>query len=304
MENAQVVATGLRFPEGPVVLGDGSVLVTEIARGTVTRVEPDGRVEVVKEVGGGPNGMAIGPDGALYITNNNGRFTYHEQDGLLIPGHAPPGHVGGMVQRLDLATGELTTLYEACDGKRLLAPNDLVFDTRGGFWFTDHGRSDAERLEYGAIYYAQADGSAIRRVAGHFISPNGVGLSPDECIVYMADTHLSRLWAFDLEAPGQPAPPPAFQPARVVANMPGYQLFDSLAVEADGRVCVATIINGGITAITPDGATEHFPWPDPIVTNIAFGGEDMQDAWITASATGMLLRARWPRPGLRLAYNA
>ena len=100
------------------------------------------------------------------------------------------------------------------------------------------------------------------------------------------------------------APPAPFAPGRVVANLPDYQLLDSLAVEADGRVCVATIVNGGITAIEPDGTLEHFPFPDPICTNICFGGDDLRDAWITASGTGRLYKARWPRPGLRLAFNA
>jgi gluconolactonase len=78
---------------------------------------------------------------------------------------------------------------------------------------------------------------------------------------------------------------------------------DSLAVEASGRVCVATILNGGITAFTPDGTIEHFAVPDPVVTNISFGCDDMRDAWITASGTGRLYRTRWPRPGLKLNFN-
>ena len=100
------------------------------------------------------------------------------------------------------------------------------------------------------------------------------------------------------------APAPGYAPGRVVANLPGYQLLDSLAVEAGGKVCVATIVNGGITIFDPDGSTEHVPVPDPVTTNICFGGADMRDAWITAGATGRLYKARWPRPGLRLAFNA
>jgi len=86
----------------------------------------------------------------------------------------------------------------------------------------------------------------------------------------------------------------------VVKNLEGFQLLDSLAVEAGGKVCVATIINGGITAFDEDGSIEHYPFPDLIVTNICFGGPDMKTAWITASATGKLFRATWPRPGLEV----
>ena len=123
-------------------------------------------------------------------------------------------------------------------------------------------------------------------------------------MVYVADTYLGRLWAFDVVEPGVLAEGPPFQPGRVVCNLPGYQLLDSLAVEAGGKVCVATIINGGVTAFDPDGSTEHFAFPDLLCTNICFGGSDMRDAWVTASGSGKLYKARWPRPGLKLNYNA
>lgn len=298
-----LVADGLQFPEGPVAMADGSVLLVEIQRRALTRITPDGVRETVADLGGGPNGAAIGPDGAAYVTNNGGSFDFFDMGGLNVPGPTPASHQGGTIQRVDLATGAVETLYEACDGKRLVGPNDLVFDRNGGLWFTDHGCSTPEGRKYGALYYAKADGSHIARVRDHLISPNGVGLSPDEDVVYVADTHLGRLWAFDVEAPGRLAPAAPLQPGRVVVNLPGYQLFDSLAVEAGGTVCVATIINGGITAVTPDGETQHFPVPDVITTNLCFGGADMGDVWITASGTGKLYRGRWPRPGLRLNFN-
>ena len=295
------VAEGFEFPEGPVAMADGSVIGTEIRAGRVTRVRPDGSKELVVETGGGPNGAAIGPDGALWIANNGGAFSWHEEQGLTIPGPTPAGHAGGSIQRFDFGTGRLETVYKSCDGRPLIGPNDLVFDAEGGLWFTDHGCSTAEGRRFGALLYAK--GSRITRQREGLIAPNGVGLSPDGRTVYVADTYLQRLWAFDVMEPGVLAPP-GLAPGRVVANLPDYQLLDSLAVEADGRVCVATIVNGGITAFDPEtGGTEHFPFPDPICTNICFGGADMQDAWITASGTGRFYKARWPRPGLRLAYN-
>jgi gluconolactonase len=300
----QLVAENLQFPEGPIAMNDGSVILTEIKRGTLTRIAADGPVSLVANVGGGPNGAAIGPDGAIYVTNNGGSFEWLDTMGMTVPGPTPASHTGGYIQRFDLKTGEIRVLYTECDGKRLVGPNDLVFDKQGGFWFTDHGCSTPEGRKFGAIYYAQPDGSSIKRVQGHFVSPNGVGLSPDEKTVYMADTNLGRLWAFDLSAPGVAVEPPPFQPARVVHNLPGFQLLDSLAVEASGKVCVATIINGGITVFDEDGTTEHFAFPDLIVTNICFGGADMRDAWITASGTGKLYKCRWPRPGLKLNFNA
>lgn len=310
--NIQLVAEGLRFPEGPVVMADGSILLTEIQAGVLTRVWPDGRKETAAEVGGGPNGAAIGPDGAVYVTNNGGSFQYMEVNGLNIPGPTPPDHQGGSIQRVDLDTGKMRTLYTEADGRRLNGPNDLVFDQTGGFWFTDHGTSGASGRTHGGLFYARPDGSSITCARDHLISPNGVGLSPDERTVYMADTMTGRLWALEIESPGKLAPLPPLSQGRVVATLPNYQLLDSLAVEAGGKVCVATIINGGITVFDPageeafgkPGVVEHFPLPDLLTTNICFGGEDMRDAWFTCSGTGCLYKARWPRPGLKLNFNA
>ena len=302
----ELVADGLAFPEGPIAMGDGSVILTEIAAGRLTRVTPDGGTEVLAHTGGGPNGAAIGPDGAVWICNNGGAFSYVEDQGLLIPGPTPPGHEGGSIQRFDLATGKLETVYESCEGRRLIGPNDLVFDNRGGFWFTDHGRTIDGGRHFGAVHYATPDGAHISRQRDELFAPTGIGLSPAGDVVYVADTWLQRLWAFDVAAPGELAPPPfpGVVHGGVVANLPEVQLLDSLAVEEGGTVCVATILNGGITLFDAAGATEHVPVPDIVTTNICFGGADMRDAWITASSTGKLYKTRWPRPGLRLAYNA
>lgn len=300
----QLVTEGLEFPEGPIAMNDGSIVLTEIKAQRLTRVTPDGKKEVLVQTGGGPNGAAIGPDGAIYVTNNGGSFEWLDQGGLTIPGPTPPSHKGGSIQRFDLKTGKLDTLYEACDGRRLVGPNDLVFDKQGGIWFSDHGCSTPEGRKFGGVYYAKTDGSLISRQRDHMISPNGIGLSPDEKTVYVADTFLARLWAIDVAGPGQLAAQAGFGEGRVVCNLPTFCYLDSLAVEAGGKVCVATIIEGGITAFDPNGTFEHFAFPDILCTNICFGGADMMDAWVTASSTGKLYKCRWPRPGLKLNFNA
>ena len=297
-----IVADGLKFPEGPIVCSDGSVIVVEIARGTLTRVEDNGRTEVIAALGGGPNGAAVGPDGAIYVCNNGG-FSWARHGAMLIPGHKSADHAGGSIQRVDLASGAVTILYEACDGTPLHAPNDIAFDSAGGMWFSDFGSTDARGRTHGSLLYAQPDGSAITRVRGELVSPNGVGLSPDEGTVYVADTYCQRLWAYDLAEPGVAAAPPPWMPARLVATLPGFQLLDSLAVLADGRICVGTMVEGGITVFSPDGATDHRPVDDIAITNIAFGGADMCDAWLTGSATGRLYRTRWDAPGQKLPFN-
>ena len=88
------VTTGLQFPEGPIACSDGSVLLVEIRRGTLSRVTADGAITVVAECGGGPNGAAFGPDGMVYVCNNGG-FEWHEQMGITIPGDQPASYRSG-----------------------------------------------------------------------------------------------------------------------------------------------------------------------------------------------------------------
>jgi len=188
----EVIASGLGFPEGPVVMEDGSIILVEIRKGCITRLW-NGRTEVIATPGGGPNGLAIGPDGALYCCNNGG-FEYHDVGGLMVPGNCPPDYSGGRIERVDLSSGKVERLYEAVDGHPLRGPNDLVFDRSGGFYFTDLGKGFARNRDHGGIYYARPDGSLIRQVDYHHISPNGCGLSPDGKTLYFADTMTARLW--------------------------------------------------------------------------------------------------------------
>jgi gluconolactonase len=303
MTEIREVASGLEFPEGPIAMGDGSVLVVEIKRGTLTRVLPDGAKEIVAETGGGPNGAAIGPDGKVYLCNNGG-FEWHDFGGMPMPGDQPADYRGGSIQRVDLESGTVESVYTECDGIPLRGPNDIVFDSQGGFWFTDLGKSRPRERDRTGIFYALPDGSRIREMVFPLETPNGIGLSPDESRVYVAETQTGRVYYWDLEAPGRIRPNPLSpNQGTLLAGLPGLQLLDSLAVDAEGNVCVATIINGGITVISPDGSSvDHVPMPDLMTTNICFGGPDLRTAYITLSATGRLVSTPWRTPGLKLAF--
>ncbi len=306
MDNARVLATGLRFPEAPVWMADGSVILVEIERQTITRVSQDGGVSVIATPGGGPNGLAIGPDGALYCCNNGG-FLWRQEQGFLRPAGPAADYTSGRIERIDPKTGTVTVLYERCGEHNLLGPNDIVFDHQGGFYFTDLGKARARDRDWGGVYYALPDGSRIVEVVHPILTPNGIGLSPDDRVLYVAETETGRLWAFDIEAPGvvAQAPFPSPHGGRLLCGLGGFQRFDSLAVDGEGNVCVATLISGAISVIAPDGTLRRQVMTgDLFTTNICFGGPGLTTAYLTLSGRGELVAIDWPVPGLSLAYNA
>ncbi len=294
------IASGLQFPEGPIAMDDGSVIVVEIARGTLSRVSGDGEISVVADLGGGPNGAAIGPDGACYVCNNGGFIWHKSSQGLMFPGHQPDDYTTGRIERVDLASGEFSVLYSECDGNPLRGPNDIVFDAEGGFWFTDHGKTRERDRDRTGVFYATTDGSHIKEAIFPLEAPNGIGLSPDEKTLYVAETPTGRLWAYPLAGPGEID---TSRRPTMMAQIPSYHMFDSLAVDAEGNICVATLITGGITIHSPDGQDARLvEMPDVLTTNICFGGADLKTAFITLSTTGRLVSCEWDTPGLPLNF--
>ena len=307
MSSFRVVAEGLRFPEGPIAMPDGSLILVEIAGQTLTRVLPDGRTVVIAETGGGPNGAAIGPDGACYICNNGGFVWERSRNSA---GNRPlaqsEDYVSGWIERVDLSNGKVERLYDRCGDNKLNGPNDIVFDAKGNMWFTDLGKRRDRDMDRGVIYWARPDGSEIREVIQPLMTPNGIGLSPDEKTLYVAETESARLYAFEITGDGTVSRvpfPQSMNGGRLVTCDGGLRMFDSLAVEEDGKVCVATLLTGGITVANPEGGTHEFiNLDDPYTTNICFGGADLKLAYITLSYQGLLVVGDWPRPGLALNF--
>jgi gluconolactonase len=298
------IAQGLRFPEGPVAMPDGSVILTEIEAGRITRCWGAGKSEIVAVTGGGPNGLALGPDGMLYCCNNGG-FEWGENQGLLVPSGAAKAWNGGSIQRIDPAIGTVETLYTHAGEVQLRGPNDIVFDDAGGFWFTDHGKTFDRTRDRVGVFYARADGSHIEEVIFPLENPNGIGLSPDGKRLYVAETYTAKLWAYDLDGPGKLLHAEGLTMAggHFLFGAGGYSWFDSLAVEAGGNICVATIGVGLISVISPEGVlVDQVTTGDPFTTNICFGGQDLRTAYITLSGTGRLVATEWPRPGLALHH--
>ena len=306
MPNVRVLATGLEFPEGPVVMPDGSVVLVEIRGQRLTRVWPDGRKEVVAQIPGGPNGAALGPDGKMYVCNNGG-FSWIPTRNTIMPGPQPRGLSSAARSSASIcktARSKPWSTNAASIGLR--GPNDLVFDRHGGLWFSDLGKRRARDMDVGAFYYIKPGMKEIVEAVHGVLPANGIGLSPDENTVYIAETPTARLWAYEVSEPGTIKPRDVIyrgERGKPIAGLGGYQMFNSLAVEASGNVCVATLISGCISVIAPDGTiVEQVPTGDRVTTNIAFGGPELKTAYITLSGKGELIAMDWARPGLPLNF--
>jgi gluconolactonase len=288
LENVEVVADDLAVPEGPVALDDGSVLFVEIRRGTLDRVDAEGNLEIVAFCGGGPNGVAIGPDGAAYVCNNGRRF---------------PDYEGGRIERVDLETGAVEIVWTASDRGPLWRPNDLVFDDAGGLWFTDFGGVagfDGGPYMLGSIHYVAPGATTTTVVLEAVHDPNGIGLSRDGTTLYFSQTVPGRAYRRSVTAPGAVEHPRDPDPETLICGLGGFQMFDGLAVDADDNVCLATLGSGCITVAAPDGSgcvQLTFPeaFRDSMTTNICFAKDGT--AFITQGESGRLVRCTWPRTG-------
>jgi gluconolactonase len=286
LEDVELVADDLAVPEGPVALDDGSVLFVEIRRGTLDRVDAAGNLEIVAFCAGGPNGVAIGPDGAAYVCNN---------------GRSYPNYEGGRIERVDLDTGEVEIVCTSSDRGPLRRPNDLVFDDAGGLWFTDFGGVagfDDGPYMLGSIHYVAPGATTTTVVLGAVHDPNGIGLSRDGTTLYFSQTVPGRAYRRSITGPGAVEHARDPDPESLVCGLGGLQMFDGLAVDADDNLCLATLVSGCITVAAPDGSAcvqLMFPpaFRDSMTTNICFAKDGT--AFITQGETGRLVRCPWPR---------
>lgn len=289
----ELITSGLGYPEGPVYEPDGSILLVEIKGERLARVKPDGTVETVAKVKGGPNGAAFGPDGQVYIANSGG-FDWMglplppEEPKIFIGTTQPKSYEGGRIERVNIQTGQLETLHRTCSrgcniaglGPRepkpfdfpepvgLRGPDDLVFDKSGGYWISDFGKQRPRDADVTGIFYAGADGSSITEAVFPLAAPNGIALSPAEDRVYAALTYSRQVLYWELEGPGKIKPNPATMDGSylLTAKLPGQAILDSMAVDEDGNVYVAVMLpegntpmsNGGVAVISPDGKSVDY----------------------------------------------
>jgi gluconolactonase len=250
-----LVAEGLNSSEGPIPAPDGTFLFTENDIGRVVRIDREGRLSVYLEDTNEGNGLAFDSKGRLISAQRN-----RPQLGVLAPTRS--------------------VLADSYDGQPLMGPNDLVIDRRDGIYFTDPGRNPPPRPA--AVYYLRPDGRLVRAADG-IGRPNGVMLSPDEKVLYVADTNGEFVIAFDVDAEG------LLHNRRNFGRLTGGRPTDSgmrsgadgLAVDSSGRLYVAT--DAGVQILDPTG--QHLgtiPIPvDP--QNLAFGGPDKKTLYVVGS---------------------
>ena len=290
-----VVAADLKVPEGPVLGEDGTLIVSEIGRNLLTIIRPDGRKEQLAVLDGPPAGSAMGPDGMLYTT--------------LLARTEGDKAINGKIVRLNLKTRQAEDVVTTCDGRLLRGPDDLIFDGKGGFYFTDVGMFSLPLVatDMTGIYYF--DGTAARRVVGPTLPTNGIGLSPKGDRLYWTEYITGRLCCRDIVSPGVLREPKWPNGDYIYAHPTPITYFDSLKVDAEGCVSVAVHDHSktggktGIMSFRADGTPfEFIPFPDPGTTNMVFTWKGPKTAYVTLSTVGHLVKLKWPRAGLPPCY--
>jgi gluconolactonase len=293
------LADGLQFPESPIVCEDGSILVSEIAAGRVTRVGPDGSAHTYADTGGGPNGIGRLPSGDLVVCQNGGS-TFgigpwpYDFDGcarLFRPIGPAENPVTPQLQIVDVtgAVSTLATEFVARDGSRrpLVRPSDICVDSDGGFYITDGGIAHGRTRSVTGLLYGTVDGE-IHEIVYPLEMPNGVALSHDGAKVYVAETRTRRIWEFELEGAG------VVGRGRGLATVPsGGPLniggADGLCVDRDGRILVATLGTGGVSVFSPVGDLMGMvPADDPMTTNMTLSA-DGDTLFVTLASSGRLM---------------
>jgi len=259
------------FLEGPVFDDQGNLYVTDIPWGRILRVDAQGEWSVVAEYDGEPNGMKFLNAQTLLITD----------------------YKNGLMQ-LDVASGRVTPYLERRNSERFKGVNDLVFDSSGNLYFTDQGQSGLHDPS-GRLYRLRPNGQ-LDLLLANVPSPNGVALSPDEKVLYLAVTRGNCVWRVPLLPDGSVAKVSQFFTSY------GPSGPDGLAVDERGRLLVANPGLGYLWVLNTRAEPVLVLRGDPgsSITNLAFGGADRTEIHVTDSTHGQILRATLDVPGLPL----
>lgn len=262
------------FLEGPAFDRAGNLYVTDIPYGRIFRIGAGGEWSLVAEYDGWPNGLAVHADGTLWIADY--------RRGIL---------------RLDPATGRIDTVLGHRNSESFKGVNDLTFDMQGRLYFTDQGQTGLHDPT-GRVYRYGTDGR-LDRLLGHAPSPNGLALSADGAVLFVAVTRGNQVWRAPLLPDGSVSKVGAFQ------TFFGTSGPDGMALDAEGRLVVAHASLGGAFVLNARGEVTHFA-RSPLghtITNVAYR-PGTNELVLTDSQTGTVLVADMPAGGAPLYSHA
>ncbi len=267
----EIVAEGLSFPEGPV-WHEGRLYFVEITGGRVSRYTPGGGVEMVAQTGGGPNGATLGPDGALYVTQNGGMG----REARVTPG----------ILRVTL-DGEVSVVTQNVADLTLEGPNDLAFGSDGRLYFTDpRGLSDPSKNDKpGRLFawdLATKRGDLLLEVGPVF--PNGIAFDADQTLIW-TESFSRRVMAL---RNGKP---------ELLLQLPERHFPDGFCIGQDGRLYVGSTYGHCVTVIERGEIVDRLLCGDGMPTNCCFAGETL---YVTESRRGTIWKFNLGRPGLEL----
>ena len=274
---AERLATGFVFTEGPLWHPDGFYYFVDVRASMLYRLTPGRAPDVVRDKTGGGNGTTFDLQGRLVLCEGDNR----------------------RVTRTS-ADGRVEILVDRFEGKRLNRPNDVVCKSDGSIYFTDPGLRVplAEReLPYAGVYRVTPDGTT--RLVADFEYPNGLAFSPDERRLYVANTRWAQyIHVLELDDDG------AMVRRRIFTDMSSDEkegVPDGMKVDVDGRVyCTGP---GGTWVFAPDGTRLGIIRTPEVPANLAFGGPDLKTLFLTARTSVYTLRVKvagQPHPWYRV----
>jgi len=274
-----ICCAGLSFPEGPVVLPDGSWLVVEMEAGPgcVTQISPDGNNKRVIAKTGRPNGLAVDKDGFIWVAES------------VVPA----------LMRMSME-GDVEVIADACDGKPFLWPNDLCFGPDGAVYLTDSGvrvrdykvgtkpRPDYEKVKLdGRVFRIDPVTRQVRQIDGGLSFTNGIAFGPDGNL-YVNETITGLVYRYAWKPGGELGPRECFEQSNP-EPAPGFQGPDGMAFSKDGRLYVALAGRGRVTVMNSEGKIlEHIPTRGQKPTNVAFGLPGDTRIYVTEDELGAL----------------
>jgi len=259
------------FIEGPSFDREGNLYITHIPYGQVFRISPSGEFAAVATYDGEPNGLKIHRDGRIFLAD-------HKQ-GLMVA---------------DPKTGRVETFFDRPHRERFKGLNDLIFDSHGNLYFTDQGETGLHDPT-GRLYRLHPNGR-LDLLLDNVPSPNGLVLTPDEQILYLAVTRGNAVWRVPLNPDG------SVGRVGIFIQLSGGTGPDGMAMDSEGNLAVCHVGMGSVWLFSKFGRPlcELPSCAGHGTTNAAYGGPDGKTLYITESETGTVLKARMEVPGLTL----